>query len=298
LTDLRQKTLIFSDYFDGSFENVFQHKSNLIDRISTSAFRNTERSEVHRAEQAPTDHIGAYEWYLRGLASHRRAGISPDNARQAFDQFTNAIDIDSDFDRAYAWRIGTVGWYAPEYFEDPGLAETRHALSIDEHDAEVQRIAAYLLLYRGDYEDGLKHIEKAVDLNPSDAYLLAGSAIFWAYYGEPENGLKYIERAMMLDPFLPVWCVEDHGVVLYSMDAFPEAVRSLQRLSLPTTRSLSFLAASLVAMGELGEAKAVIQKLSHLSREYRIEDLMMTSYYRHDRVSSLLVDRLQAAGLD
>lgn len=297
LTDLRTNSLVFADHFDGSFELIFSHQGNLIDRISTNIFRNAEKAEVRRAIRAPTRDIGAYEWYLRGLASHRRAGISPENARQAFSYFSRAIDIDPDFARAYAWRICAVGWYAPEYFVDPGLREIHHALSIDEYDAEVQRIAGALHLYRGDYDDGIRHIEYAVELNPSDAYLLAASAVYWAYYGEPENGLKHIERAIMLDPFLPVWCVEDHGVVLYSMGAYAEAIESLQRLSFPTRRALSFLAASQIATGELAKAKSAVNEIRLIERDYSFEQFMMTEYFRHKEVRTSLRNRLNQAGL-
>lgn len=297
LTDLRTNILVFSDHFDGDFEEIFTHQDNLIDRISTSVFRKAEHAEVQRAERAPTRDIGAYEWYLRGLASHRRAGISPENARQAFSYFTRAIDIDPDFARAYAWRICSVGWYAPEYYVDPGLKEIHHALSVDEQDAEVQRIAGALHLYRGDYEDGIRHIERAVELNPSDAYLVAASAVYWAYYGEPGNGLKHIERALKLDPFLPVWCVEDHGVVLYAMGAYGEAIESLKRLSYPTPRALAYLAASHVAAEEMEDARAAVEKILHIAPDYSVDQLMMVTYYRRDEDERALRERLNQAGL-
>jgi adenylate cyclase len=297
LTDLRNGILVFSDHFEGAFDAIFSHQDDVIDRIATSIFRKAETAELRRAERAPTRDIGAYEWYLRGLALHRRAGISPDNARQAFSYFTRAIDIDPDFARAYAWRICSVGWYAPEYFVDPGLKEIHYALSRAEHDAEVQRIAGALHLYRGDYEDGIRHIERAVELNPSDAYLLAASAVYWAYYGEPQSGLKHIERALTLDPFLPVWCVEDHGVVLYTMGHYSEAIESLERLSFPTPRALAFLAASHIAKGDMDRARAAVANILHIARDYSVDQLMMTNYYRHEGDKKALRERLHQAGL-
>ena len=164
-------------------------------------------------------------------------------------------------------------------------------------DAEVQRIAGALHLYRGDYEDGIRHIECAVELNPSDAHLLASSAVYWAFNGEPQNGLKYIERAMMLDPFLPVWCIEDHGVVLYSMGAYSDAIESIQRLSFPTPRALAFLAASHVAAGELDNAMTAVMKIRHIAREYSVDQLKMTIHYRHEDDTTAHRKRLNRAGL-
>ena len=116
-----------------------------------------------------------------------------------------------------ALRLCAVSWYDRDYMFDPGMKQMQEALSFDEGDAEVHRVAGALHLYRGDHEQGIRHLERAVELNPSDAYLLATSAIYWAYYGEPRNGLKHMDRAMKLDPFLPAWCVEDHGALLYAL---------------------------------------------------------------------------------
>lgn len=298
LSDLRENRLALSQHFDGAFENFHSAQGELINQIATAIFRSAEKSEVQRAERAPTKDIGAYEWYLRGLAAHRRAGISPDNARNAFSYFSEAIDIDPSFARALAWRLCAASWYAPEYLVDPGLKQIHYALSIDENDAEVQRVAGAMHLYRGDYEDGIRHIERAIELNSSDAYLLASSAVYWAYYGEPQNGLKHIERAIMLDPFLPAWCLEDHGVVLYSMGEFHLAIGSLQKMSYPRARALAYLAASQVAAGQTEDAKVSIAKIRHISPGYSVNELMATCYYRQKSDKIGLRGRLNQAGLN
>ncbi len=298
LSDLRENRLVLSHYFDGALENIHSAQGELTNQIATTIFRSAENSEVQRAERAVTKDLGAYEWYLRGLAAHRRAGISPDNARNAFSCFSEAIDIDPTFARALAWRLCAVSWYAPEYLVDPGLMQIHHALSIDEHDAEIQRVAGAMHLYRGDYEDGIRHIERAIELNSSDAYLLASSAVYWAYYGEPQNGLKHIERAIMLDPFLPAWCLEDHGVVLYSMGSFHLAIESLQKMSFPRARALAYLAASQVAAGKAEDAKASVAKIRQISRSYSVNELMATCYYRQESDKAGLRGRLNQAGLN
>ncbi len=298
LSDLRENRLVLSHHFDGAFESIHSAQGELTNQIATAIFRSAENSEVQRAERAVTKDLGAYEWYLRGLAAHRRAGISPDNARNAFSHFSEAIDIDPGFARALAWRLCSVSWYAPEYLFDPGLKQIHYALSIDEHDAEIQRVAGAIHLYRGDYEDGIRHIERAIELNSSDAYLLASSAVYWAYYGEPQNGLKHIERAIMLDPFLPAWCLEDHGVVLYSMGEFLLAIESLQKMPFPRARALAYLAASQVAAGKTEDAIASVAKIRHVARDYSVNELMATSYYRQASDKAGLRGRLNQAGLN
>jgi TolB-like protein len=295
--DLRTKHLVFSHRFDGAFASLPFQQGEMIDQIATAVFRRAEGNEVLRAERAITADIGAYEWYLRGLAAHRRAGISPDNARDAFSSFTRAIDIDPDFARAIAFRLCAVSWYDPDYLLGPGLREIQHALSIDEQDAEVHRIAGALSLYSGNYDGGLYHIERAVELNPSDAYLLASSAVYWAYSGEPERGLKHIERAMMLDPFLPAWCVEDHGVVLYTMGEYAKAIESLRKLPVPRPRALAFLAAAQIAAGLPEEATRTVAVIRQIAPRYSADELLKIVYYRSASAKQELRARLLAAGL-
>jgi adenylate cyclase len=261
LTDLRTNKLIFSDHFDGEFEQIFEHQDNLTDRISNRVFQQSENTEILRAERLPTSQLGAYEWFLRGMAMHRRGRILPEFAPTAFDYFSKAIEMDPEYVQAIAWRICAVSRFAPEYFENPGLAEIHYALTINENDPEVQRIAGSLHIYRGDYEDSVRHIERAAALNPNDAYMHAIAAAHLTFAGMPDKGLTYVERALALDPFIPVWCIESHGIVLYSLGAFPEAIAAIERLWFPTPRALAFQAASQAAIGCINDAKNTIEKI-------------------------------------
>lgn len=298
VTDLRSSTLIFSDRFDGEFEKIFEHEDNLTDRISTCVFQQTENAEISRAERRPTTQLGAYEWFLRGMAMHRRGRILPEFAPTAFDYFTKAIELDPEFVRAVAWRICAVSIFAPEYFESSGLAEIRHALTIDENDSEVQRIAGALHIYRGDYDDSVRHIERAAALNPNDAYMHAITAAYLTFSGLPEKGLTYVEHALALDPFLPVWCIESHGVVLYSLGSFHEAITAIERLSFPTPRVLAFKAASQVAAGRVIDAKDTVAKIRQISPAYSYDELMVRLRYKHEKQNVELRRLLSQAGLD
>jgi DNA-binding SARP family transcriptional activator/TolB-like protein len=295
--DVETSRLVLSHRFDGAFSSLLKQQSEVIDQIATAVFRKAEQAEVVKAERALTRDMGAYEWFLRGLAAHRRAGISPDNARQAFSHFTEAIRIDPDFARALAWRICSVSWYDPAYLVEPGMREIQHALSIDEEDAEVHRIAGALNLYSGNYSAGIHHIERAVELNPSDAYLLASSAVYWAYGGEPEKGLRHIERALLLDPFLPTWCVEDHGVVLYSMGRHQEAIESLRKIPVPRPRALAFLAAAQIAAGQKQESARSIAALRAVAPSYSVDELLRVTYYQAEAAKQELRAHLNEAGL-
>lgn len=297
LTDLRQDRLIFSHRFDGLFPGLLLDQNDLADQIASVLFHKTQGAEMQRAERAPTADAGAFEWYLRGLSDHRRSGISPDYARSAFANFSRAIDLDPHFARAIAWRLCAVSWYDPDFLVTPGVAQIQQALSLADDDAEVHRVAGALCMQRAEHDQGIFHLERAIDLNPSDAYLLATSAVYWAYNGMPDRGLPHIDRAMKLDPFLPAWCVEDHGIVLYAMEDYGGAIRSLRRLSAPSLRSMAYLAAALVASGQTDEGKAVVARIRQMASSFTTDDVLSTAYYRRPEDRDRLRYRLAKAGL-
>ena len=297
MTDVRTNKLTFSDNFDGEFDQIFDHQDELADRIASNLFKRGQDAETQRAQRLPTSDMTAYDWFLRGLATHRKGYVLPENSRTAFDQFSKAIELDPDFAGAIAWRICAVARFAPEYFEEPGLQEIHHALKVDENNAEVRRIAGALHFYRGDYDDGILHINRATEINPIDTYLLATSAVYHAYVGAPEKGLELVERALELDPFLPVYCVEDHGVVLFALDAFGESIEAFQRLSYPTPRSLAYMAASQMAQGDEHAAKETIMKLHRIAPDFSFDKLMVRFRFKEQSKNADLQNLLNKAGL-
>lgn len=299
LIDTGTRRRVFADQYDRPFEDVFALQDDLSASIASRMTRRAELAEMRRAERLPTENMTAFDYYLRGMAAYRRAGISVDNARLAFDLFDQAIKDDPGFARAYAWRICAVSWYAPEYYlgDGPGMAEMREALALDEDDAEVQRIAGALLLYRREFEPAKFHHERAMELNPSDAYLIARASIFWTYTGDPERGLDMIEKAKMLDPFMPAWCVEEHGVALYALDRFEDAVAAFQRINIPTPRSAAYTAAAQMALGDSAAARATLANAPAQPPGLALDRFLSREYFRNPAQMDLLRARLEKAGL-
>lgn len=297
ITDLSDMSTLWSDRFDGTMDDLFESQSLLVDRIATLVAHKTEVGAMERAERVMTGSMTAFDWYLRGLNRHRRAGLSLDNARKAARCFSEAIQLDPDFARAYALRVCSASWFDADFALGQGPKDIALALSRDERDPEVHRIAGAISIMTRDYDAGLHHVQRAVQMNPSDAYLRATSAVYWSWYGEPEKGLEHMKLAQSLDPFLPVWAVEDEGVMLYSLDDHTGAVASLRRLSFPTPRALCFMAASQVAMDDVDAARASIEKVRKIDPAYTYDQIGMLTYYRDASRQDAFRRRLETAGL-
>ncbi|MDA7429027.1 BTAD domain-containing putative transcriptional regulator [Primorskyibacter aestuariivivens] len=297
ITDLNDMSTIHSDRFDGRFDELFAQQSLMVDRIATLVVHKAEIAASERAERALTNSMGAFDWYLRGLYNHRRAGLSLDNAKRASRFFTEAIDIDRDFARSYAWRVCSTSWFDGDYALGDGLRDLSQALAIHEHDPEVQRIAGAIAMMNRDFDKGLHHVQRAVELNPSDAYLTGTSAVYWCWSGQHDKAQEVMDRALALDPFLPVWAVEDQGVLLYSRGDYAGAVDSLKRLSFPTPRALSFMAAAQVAQDDIEGARDSVAQIYRLDPDYSFPQLEMVTLYKDLSQTDGLRKRLEMAGL-
>jgi DNA-binding SARP family transcriptional activator/TolB-like protein len=297
LIDLTDDHVIFSDQFEGEFVDIFDRQNVTIGRITNSVVNHAEKAEIDRVNRAFTNDVGAYDWFIKGLAAYRRAGIQPHHARDAFNCFTNASELDPNFGRATAWRLCSVSWYDHDYFNSVAEEEIGRAVVADPYDSEVRRIAGGTAIYMGDYATGIAQIEKSVELNPSDAYLLTQSATYWGYYGEPENGVKYLKRAMQLDPFLPHWCLEENAVNRYLLDDYDGAITQVRALPVQTARALTYQVAAEVANDDLSAARTTVEKLNRRYPDHDVHLHMFIDWFRDGDHKEGLRKRLQQVGL-
>lgn len=297
IIDLKSDRVVHADRFDGGFEDLFAQQSVIADRVASTLFNRTEQAEMDRLAARLTDNMSAYERYLFGLSAHRRGGISVRNAHEAVGHFEAAISTDPEFVRARAFRLCALSWFAPDIVDETGFAEIDRLIAIDDNDPEVHRIAGALNHMAGDADIAVAHIERAVELNPSDAYLLSNASAYRAYAGDTNGALTLIQRAMAVDPFLPAWCVEDHGVVLFAGGAHDEAVASLRRLTVPTPRALAYLAASLVEQGDTAAAARAVERLLRTNPSFRIDDILRFASFKDQGIRTRLRGNLSLAGL-
>ena len=238
----------------------------------------------------------SYEFHLRGLEYHRLGGITDENLRQAVSWFDRAIDADPNFARPRAmWVCARSG--LPDFDLDDGERRTQRALELDPNDPEANRIMGAIKMYQGEFVASRQYHEKAMTLSPSDAYIKGRSAAFYNFAGEPDRALMLLDEAEELDPFLPVWCVEERGVALYTLGRFEGAVESARGLTFQTRRSRIYRAASRVALGDIDRARQIIAEAIASAPDLTAKFVRENELYRDPEVTRTLIERLTAAGL-
>lgn len=257
LSDTEHGTVVWSDKIQS--ENIVSLADETAARIAATVFGRMEHAATIAARRKRPENMTAFDCLLRGLDHHRLGGVTERSSTEAFKWFTKAIEADPNYAAAYAWRV-CAGSDLPDFDKVQAMRDIRRALELDPYDAEANRIMGALELMNGNVEEGLAHHRRAMKLNPTDAYIKAACAAAFTVAGQPEQSLRLLDEAETLDPFLPVWCVEERGVALYSLGRYAEAIESLSQLAFQTNRSRLYRAACLAALGRLEEANPLVRE--------------------------------------
>lgn len=255
---------IWSRQYDRKLEDIFDIQEEIANSITTAL----SVSLKHKRRQTQ-QHVDpkAYDFFLRGLSYFARH-TTQDNiyARQ---MFTQAIEIEPDFGRAWAGIAYTYG-FAYMYFNasDVNLAEAKRtsakALKLAPELAESHVSSGIAFCMSQDYKRTEIEFEKAIALDPKnyEAWYFFGRAK--VHEGDLERALKLFERASRVRP-------EDFQSVLLqaqlytSLDQKGKAmevtregikrVRAVLELIPDDNRALNMGAFALLRLGRTEEAK-------------------------------------------
>jgi adenylate cyclase len=296
LSETEQGAVVWSDKIQRAFEDILVLIDETAAKIAATASGRMEHAAMIAARRKPPENMTAFDCLLRGLDHHRLGGVTDDNARQSVAWFTKAIDADPNYAAAYAWRVCAGSWL-PDFDFEQGRRDIRRALELDPSDAEANRIMGVVALMDGNFDEAVAHICRAIELNPTDAYLKAKCAAVFTFVGEAERSLRLLDEAEMLDPFLPVYCVEERGVALYTLGRYAEAIESLGKLTFQTNRSRLYRAAALVALNRVDEASRAAREAVGAKPDLTASAFTSGECYRDPEKARELGRSLREAGL-
>lgn len=296
LSETEAGTVVWVDKIVRPFSQLLNLLDETVGKIAATVFRRTEDASVVATRRKLPENMTAFECLLRGIDHHRLGGVTDDNARESVKWFTKAIEADPNYASAYAWRCCSASWL-PEFDFADGARDAGRAMELDPSDPEGYRTMAAIELFRDNHDQAAALVIKAMELLPCDAYIKARCANVMTYVGDPERSLALLDEAEALDPLLPVWCVEERGVALYSLGRYEEALASLGRLMFQTYRSRLYRAAALVALGRTEEASKLVKEAEAGNPGLTVANFTFKERYRDLEKRRLLRQRLEEAGL-
>jgi TolB-like protein len=104
LIDASTGTNLWSERFEGKIDNIFELQDEMTANVVGAIAPQLQRVEIERAKQKPTESLGAYDYYLRGMANlHFGTREAVDEALRLF---YKAIELDPEYAAAY----GAAAW--------------------------------------------------------------------------------------------------------------------------------------------------------------------------------------------
>ena len=270
LVSTANENSIWSNNFDLSVDEIFDVQDEIAEQIVSTIVGRVEADSINTIKTKRPDNMDAYDLVLKGLEYAKNGGVFKENTENAVKLFEQAIEVDPNYARAYAWKACSLANLS-DWEEDPdpnmlseAIASVKKALELDPNEPEVHRImGAIKLWFERDHELGKYHFEKARELCPSDVYIISRYAVMLNYFGEFEKALSELERAKRLDPFSHDLLFGPEGMCHYWLENYDQAIASFRKVRVPS-RNLFYLAATYFKKGDkelaqekLKEAKAI-----------------------------------------
>jgi TolB-like protein len=294
LIDASTGAHIWAGRFDGNLEDVFDLQDQVTSSVIGAIAPKLEQAEIARAKRKPTESLGAYEFYLRGMANiyrWTREGIS-----EALELFGKAIERDPDFASTYGMAAWCYFWRMVNGWMTDRPREMAEASRLAARAAELGKDDAVALTFGGlalgagvgDIEGGLALIDRALVLNPNLAAAWSASGTLHADNGDHALAIEHLAHAMRLSPLDPLMFFMETFTAFAHFQAgrFDEARTLAEQACREQPYYLTAIriaAVSNVGAGRLDEARRYITRARELDPGLRISTLT-------ERVSTLRPD--------
>jgi TolB-like protein/class 3 adenylate cyclase/Tfp pilus assembly protein PilF len=291
---------LWAERYDRKAQDLFQVQDEIVQMIVGTLVARVSISERMRALHQKPENLKAYDFYLRGRAAFQ--GWAADTNKQAREFFTKAIELDPFFALAYGYLAYSYvqawlgGWErSPATLKRArDLAHQAVVLGPSDYDNQWSLGVAYI--YSREFEKGMAAFERAIELCPNGPDLLADMADALVYVGRPEEAVANIHRAMRLNLIHPDSYLWSLGVALYHCGRYEEALSALMRMNQPPNLVRRHVAANLVRLGRMEEARQMATEFLKNDPDYRLERETVWPHKNPNDLDDFITD-LRRAGL-
>jgi TolB-like protein/tetratricopeptide (TPR) repeat protein len=197
---------LWADRFDGALEDVFTLQDVVTEKVIAHLAPSVERAEIERVRRKPTENLGAYDCYLRGLALFQT--LSRENFDEVIGLFRRALELDpensSALGRLLACLANRAGWGIFDHSASERAEVARlvpRAVLIGRDDAVALGHTGYAIAYvLGDLAFAREQVDRALTLNPNlaGAWTYSGWIHLWS--GNPTMAIEHLSRSIRHDP--------------------------------------------------------------------------------------------------
>jgi TolB-like protein/tetratricopeptide (TPR) repeat protein len=304
LVDAETGSHWWAERFDKPVADLFDTQDEIVSRLANALGAQLISAEARRAERSP--HPDAIDlcfqggaWLNKGLTVSAQVGLTPENLARARGFFERALALEPGNVEALVgtalvnFAIGASFFTGDriQHFTAAEAAVTM-ALSLEPTHPLAHFVLGLVQTFTNRAAQGIAQCERALALDQNLAWAHANIGIAKLYLGRGGETQAHVEQALRLsprDPLVYIWSLFVGQAKLWQ-GADAEAIVWLRR-SLEANPNYPsahfFLAAALVRIGELDEARATVQAGLALNPSFTI---------RRHRTNTLSNDLAYLAG--
>ena len=292
---------LWAERYERDTGDLFAIQSEIIETIvGTLAFK-VEMVERERVFQKDTVNLAAYDYYLLGRKA--QSTFTKETMTEARRLYEKALELDPNYAQAYV-SLGFVHslLHAYDWTENTersleiALEMARKAVTLRPDAYESHWVLGQAYKKLRDFDRARAEFERALELNPNDASLLAGMVEFLVHTGRAEEAIAQCKLAMRINPHYPDWYLWNLGWAQYFAGDYEEALSSLKRMSNPPNGARRTLAAVLVRLGRVEEARAVIAAFREKAPDFTVRTMENFAFQNRTYLEQWMED-LRIAGL-
>lgn len=301
---------VWAERYDRDLKDMFDLQDEITSTIAAAVEPELADSERHRAKRKPTENLGAWDLFHRGVAAMWRQ--EKDTIEHGYDLVRQATALDENFGQAYGYlAIGAFFLLVYEWAEEPestlqrGLGDAAKAVAIDQRDYFAFHALGRLQTMAGNFGAAERALKTCLNINPYFALGYVGLGEAHVYGGDPERAIDYLDEAIRLSPNDPFkWDMYHYKAsAMIRLDDFAGAIENFERAcEFPTAQYVPYatLAALYVINGQMQEGRRALENSRRLEPNVSLARMKQIYGPAADKPGSRsyrLIQAMQTAGL-
>lgn len=300
---------IWTDVAEAPLGELFDMQDRIVASIVSGIAPNVRVAELRNAMRKRPGSFTAYDHTLRAL--HAMYDFGDAGFVQARNYLAAAMNEDPYFAMPFAWaawwHVLNVGQgLTCDYDDDMAQAGALagRAIELDGHNALALAIYGHVksFLFRH-YEVGRLYLDRAVSVGVSSAWAWTLSGASLAYIGRADEAVRHAERGLRLSPLdrslfftHNILCIANYAAGDYATAAYWGRLSAAENPLFTATHRI--LTATLVALDNMDEARAVAAEMLRLEEGFRVSVWEQRRQpFRDEAAKRAYADRLRRAGL-
>ncbi len=260
--------VLWSERFEGAGDDLFVLQDQIAVRVAGTIAPQVRDRELRAAMRKHPASMTAYDLVLQAMDLFYQ--MRRDSYDRAYELLQAAIAHDPGYAPAWSncayWHVSRIGqgWSPDVAIDAQAAARTASAaLDRDPNDAQALAIYGHMQSYLfKDYDRAMNFLDRAMVAGPNCALAWCLASLTSGYVGDNAPAVQRAEHALRLSPMAPdlYWYETVLAQAYYINGRYDEAVLAGRRAfddKIDFTAALRMLTASLVAVGDLPEARLV-----------------------------------------